>query len=167
MKWMLTVWCFAVYQKCANSEYSNYQVISLLSAAYRLLPNIVLYNVTVCVEKIIGNSQFGLRCIDYDRSHIVYWWDCGGWGIVRGEGSADCKKSYDSVRTLLLFNFSISVNQLFGRDVFVYVLLILEEANLVSVQMEFPVCLVVVESSVMIDEYERGANLLYIRNKSR
>ena len=22
---------------------------------------------------------------------IVYWWDCGG-RIVRGEGSADCKK---------------------------------------------------------------------------
>ena len=70
---------------------SNYQVISLLSAAHKFLPNIVLYNVTVCVEKIIGNCQFVFRCIDHDGSHIVYWSDCGG-RIVRGEGSADCKK---------------------------------------------------------------------------
>jgi hypothetical protein len=69
------------------SEYSNYQVISLLLAAYKFLPNIVLYNVTAYVEKIIGNSEFGFRCIDHDESHIVY----RGW-IVRGEGSANCKK---------------------------------------------------------------------------
>ena len=56
---MLNVSCFAVYHKYDNSQYSNYQVISLLSAAYRFSPNIILYNVTVCVEKIIGNSQFG------------------------------------------------------------------------------------------------------------
>ena len=28
---------------------------------------------------------------------------------VRGKGSADCKKYYDSVRTVILFNFSISL----------------------------------------------------------
>ena len=33
----------------------------------------------------------------------------GGGGIVRGEGSADCKKYCDSVRTVILFNFSISL----------------------------------------------------------
>jgi len=99
---MLTFCSFAVYQKGDNSQYSNYQVISLLSAAYKFLPNIVLYNVTAYVEKIIGNCQFGFRCIDHDGSHIVYWSDCGGRIVrgrevqtarnVKGEGSADCKK---------------------------------------------------------------------------
>ena len=60
------------------SQYSNYQVISLLSAAYRFLPNIALYDVTACEEKIVGNFQFVFRCIDHDGSHIVYWSDCGG-----------------------------------------------------------------------------------------
>ena len=68
-----------------------------------------MYNVTVCVEKIIGNYQCGFRCIDHDGSHIVYWSDCGG-RILRGEGSADCKKSYDSIRMVVLFNFSIRLN---------------------------------------------------------
>jgi len=81
MKWMLTVWCFAVYQKCNNSEYSNYQVISMLSAAYKFLPKIVLYIVTPYVEKIIGNYHFGFLCIDHDGSHIVYWRDCGEGGL--------------------------------------------------------------------------------------
>jgi len=39
----------------------------------------------------MGNFQLGFRCVDHDGSHIVYWSDCGG-RIVRGEGSADCKK---------------------------------------------------------------------------
>ena len=80
---MLNVSCFAVYHKYDNSQYSNYQVISLLSAAYKLLPNIVLYNVTAYVEKIIVNSQCGIRYIHHDGSHIVCWSDCGG-RIVRG-----------------------------------------------------------------------------------
>ena len=79
MKWMLTVWCFAVYQKFENSQYSNYQVISLLSAAYKFVPNIVLYNVTAYVEKIIENSEFEFWCIDQDGSHF-----CTGQ-IVEGE----------------------------------------------------------------------------------
>ena len=70
--------------------------------------NVVLYSVITYVEEIIGNSQFEFRCIDHDESHIVYWSDCGG-GIVRGEGSADCKKYYDSVRAVVLFNFSFSL----------------------------------------------------------
>ena len=57
--------------------------MSLLSAAYKLLPNIVLYNVTAYVEKIIVNSQCGIRYIHHDGSHIVCWSDCGG-RIVRG-----------------------------------------------------------------------------------
>ena len=60
------------------------------------------------VEEIIGNSEFVFRCIDHDGSHIVYWSDYGG-GILRGEGSADFKKSYDLVRKVVLFNFSISL----------------------------------------------------------
>ena len=38
----------------------------------------------------------------------MYWSDCGG-GIVRGEGSAELKKSYDSVRGVVLFNCAISL----------------------------------------------------------
>ena len=71
MNWMLTFWCFAVYQKCDKSDYSKYQVISLLSAADKFLHNIVLYNVTEYVVKIIGNCQFVYRCIDHEGSHIV------------------------------------------------------------------------------------------------
>jgi hypothetical protein len=80
MKWVLTVWCFAVYQKCDKSEYTsiNYEFISLLRAAYKLLPIIVLYNVTKNVETITGNSQFGFWYVDRDGSCIVYWWGCGG-----------------------------------------------------------------------------------------
>jgi len=36
---------FVIYQKCDKLDYSNYQVISLLSTAYKFLPNAVLYNV--------------------------------------------------------------------------------------------------------------------------
>jgi len=79
---MLTVWCFAVYQKCDKSDYNTYEVISLLSAAYRFLPNILLYTVTPYAQKIIGNSQFGFQCIDHDGSHVVCWSD-GGGRIVR------------------------------------------------------------------------------------
>jgi hypothetical protein len=70
-----------IYQKCDNSGYSNYQVISLLSAAYKILPNIVLYDVTAYVEKNSGNSQCGFLRIDRDGSHIVYWSGCGGRNV--------------------------------------------------------------------------------------
>ena len=76
-----------------------------------MLPNIVLYNVTG-VEKIVGNDQCGFRCNDHNGSHIVYWSDCGG-RIVKGEGRADCKKRYDSVRAVVLFNFTIRLNTLY------------------------------------------------------
>jgi hypothetical protein len=43
----------------------------------------------------------------------------------------------------------------------------LEEANLMFVQMVFPVYLVVAESSFILHGYEKEHNVLHIRNKSR
>jgi hypothetical protein len=97
--------------------------MSLLSAAYKYLPNIVLYIVTAYVEKIIGNSQFEFRCIDISimTDHILWTGEvvegelCG-----KGEGSADCKEGsadfkeyYDLVRAVVLFNSSFRLNTLY------------------------------------------------------
>jgi hypothetical protein len=53
--------------------------------------------------------------LDFDvsntKGHILCTGEIvgGGGGIVKWEGSADCKKYYDSVRTAVLFNFSLSL----------------------------------------------------------
>jgi hypothetical protein len=48
-----------IYKKCDKTDCNNYQGISLLSAAYKILSNIVLSKLTPFLNEIIGNHQCG------------------------------------------------------------------------------------------------------------
>jgi hypothetical protein len=61
----------ANYQKSDKIDYINYQVISLLSTAYEVLPNTFLYIVTPYVEKIIGYFRCGFPLNVHDGPHTV------------------------------------------------------------------------------------------------
>ena len=105
---------FVIYQKYNKRDYINYQVISLLSTAFKFLPKAVLYNVNPYVQKIIGNSQIGFPFIYHERSHILYPSDRRG-RILSRQRSVEFKKSQDSVRKVVLFNFSISLESLLNN----------------------------------------------------
>jgi len=83
----------------------SYQLYQLLTNCY---PTFFLYNVTPNMHEIIRNfwCAFGLNV--HGGPHIVYSSE-GGVRIVRVQGSADFKKYYDSVTTVILFNFSFSL----------------------------------------------------------
>jgi hypothetical protein len=63
--------------KSNKRRYSNYQTISLLSTAYKFLPNIVLYNVTPYVAENIGIFQCRFRRTFHGGPHVLYLSESG------------------------------------------------------------------------------------------
>jgi hypothetical protein len=51
-----------IYKKVGKTDCNNYQGISLLSTAYKILSNIILVRLTPYVNEIIGDHQCGFRC---------------------------------------------------------------------------------------------------------
>jgi hypothetical protein len=50
-----------IYKKGDKTDCNNYRGISLLSTAYKILPNILLARLTPYVNEIIGDHQCGFR----------------------------------------------------------------------------------------------------------
>jgi sorting nexin-29 len=59
-----------VYKKSDKIDCSNYQGISLLSTAYKILPNILLSRLTPYAWEILGDHQFGFRRNRPTTDHI-------------------------------------------------------------------------------------------------
>jgi hypothetical protein len=109
-----------IYKKGDKTDSSNYRGISLLSASYKILSNILLSRLTPYVDEIIGDRQCGFRrnrstndqifCI---HQVLEKKWEYNGTVYKL---FIDFSKAYDSVRreyyTILSLNLVYQGNQL-------------------------------------------------------
>jgi hypothetical protein len=63
-----------IYKKGDKTECNNYQGISLLSTAYKILSNILLGRLTPYVNEVIGDQQCGFHHNRSTMDQIVYIW---------------------------------------------------------------------------------------------
>jgi hypothetical protein len=61
-----------VHKKDDKTDCSNYGGISLLSASYKILSNILLTRLTPCADEIIGDHQCGFRHNRSVADHFFY-----------------------------------------------------------------------------------------------
>jgi hypothetical protein len=61
-----------IYKKSDKTDCINYQRISLLSTAYKILSNILLARLTPYVNEIIGDHQCGFRRNASTTDQIFY-----------------------------------------------------------------------------------------------
>jgi len=59
-----------IYWKADKTECSNYRGLSLLSATYKILSNILLSRLTPNAEEINGDHQCGFGCNRSTAAHI-------------------------------------------------------------------------------------------------
>jgi len=59
-----------IYKKADKTDCSNYRGISLLSATYKILSNILLSRLTPNEEEINGDHQCGFGCNRSTADHI-------------------------------------------------------------------------------------------------
>jgi hypothetical protein len=97
-----------IYKKGDKTDCNNYQGISLLSTAYKILSNILLARLTPYVNEIIGDHQCGVRRnrstmdqIFYIRQILEKKWEYNG---TVHQLFIDFKKAYDSVKGEVLYN---------------------------------------------------------------
>jgi hypothetical protein len=99
-----------IYKKSDKTDCSNYQGISLLSASYKILSNILLSRFSPYVDEISGD-QCAFQCngsisdqIFCIRQTLEKNWE---YSETVHQLFIDLKKAYDSVRTEVLYNFLI------------------------------------------------------------
>jgi hypothetical protein len=97
-----------IYKKGDKTDCNNYQGISLLSTAYRILSTFLLARLTPYVNEIIGDHQCWFhhnRCITYQifyiRQILEKEWEYIG---TVHQLFIDLKKAYDSVKREVLYN---------------------------------------------------------------
>jgi hypothetical protein len=97
-----------IYRKGDKTGCNNYRGISLLSTAYKILPNIFLTRLTPCVNEIIGDHQCGFRRnrsttdqIFYIRQILEKKWEYNG---TVHQLLIDFKKACDSIKREVLYN---------------------------------------------------------------
>jgi hypothetical protein len=97
-----------MYKKGDKTDCNNYQGISLLSAAYKILSNILLARLTPYVCEIIGDHQCGFHHNRSTTDQIFYiyqilekQWEYNG---TVHQLFIDFKKAYDSVKREVLYN---------------------------------------------------------------
>jgi hypothetical protein len=61
-----------ICKKCGKTDFKNYQGISLLSTAYKILSNILLARLTPYVNEIFGDHQCGFRRNRFTMDQIFY-----------------------------------------------------------------------------------------------
>jgi hypothetical protein len=98
----------SIYKKGDKTDCNNYQGISLLSTAYKILSNILLARLTPYVNEIIGDHQRGFCCnkstmdqIFYVRQILEKKWEYHG---AVHQLFIDFKKSYDLVKREVLYS---------------------------------------------------------------
>jgi hypothetical protein len=95
-----------IYEKCDKTDCNNYQGISLLSTAHKILSNILLARLTPYVSKMIGDHQCGF-CHNRPSTHQIFYiqqilekkWEYNG---TVHQLFMDFRKAYDSVRREVL-----------------------------------------------------------------
>jgi hypothetical protein len=97
-----------IYKKGNKTDCNNYQGISLLSTAYKILSNILLARLTPYVNEIIGDHQCGFRRNRSTMDQIFYIWQIlqKKWeynGTVH-QLFIDFRKAYDSIKREVLYN---------------------------------------------------------------
>jgi sorting nexin-29 len=97
-----------IYKKGDKTDCNSNRGTSLLSAAYKILSNILLATLTPYVNEIIGDHQCGFRRnrstmdqIFYIRQIVQKKWEYNG---TVHQLFVDFKKAYDSVRIEVLYN---------------------------------------------------------------
>jgi sorting nexin-29 len=97
-----------IYKKGDKTDCNNYQGISLLLTAYKILSNILLARLTPYVNEIIGDHQRGFHHIRSTTDQIFYIWQMleKKWEYYRmvHQLFIDFKKAYDSVKREVLYN---------------------------------------------------------------
>jgi sorting nexin-29 len=100
-----------IHKKGNKTECSNYRGISLLSASYKILSNILLAGLTPYADEIMGDHQCGFRRNRSKTDQIFYIlqilekkWEYNG---TVHQLFIDFKKAYDSVRREVLYNILI------------------------------------------------------------
>jgi hypothetical protein len=97
-----------IYKIGDKTDCNNYQGISPLSTAYKILSNILLARLIPYVNEIIGDPQCGFRLnrsttdqIFYIRQILEKKWEYNG---MVHQLFIDFKKAYDSVKREVLYN---------------------------------------------------------------
>jgi sorting nexin-29 len=97
-----------IYKKGDKTDCNNYQGISLLSTAYKILSNILLARLTPYINEIIGDHQCGFRLnrsntdqICYIRQVLEKKWEYNGTVHLL---YIDFKKAYYSIKREVLYN---------------------------------------------------------------
>jgi hypothetical protein len=97
-----------IHKKGDKTHCNNYQGISLLSTAYKILSNILLASLTPYVNEVIGDHQCGFCCNRSTTNQIFYIqqilekkWEYNG---MVHQLFIDFKKAYDSVKREVLYN---------------------------------------------------------------
>jgi hypothetical protein len=103
-----------IHKNGDKTHCNNYRGISLLSAAYKILSNILLARLTPHVNEVIGDHQCGFRCnrsttnqTFYIRRILEKKWECN-WTIH--QLCIDFKKAYDSVKREVLYSILLESN---------------------------------------------------------
>jgi hypothetical protein len=97
-----------IYKKGDKTDCNNYQGISLLSTAYKILSNILLARLNPYVNEIVGDHQCGFRRsrptmdqIFYIRQVLEKKWEYNG---TVHQLFIDFKKAYESIKREVLCN---------------------------------------------------------------
>jgi hypothetical protein len=99
-----------IYKKGDITDCSKYRGISLLSATYKIVSNILLSRLTPYAEEIVGDHQCGFRCNRSPTDHIFIFsfrhvlenkWE---YNEAVHQLFIDFKKACDSVRREVLYN---------------------------------------------------------------
>jgi hypothetical protein len=97
-----------IYKKSDKADCNNYQGISLLSTAYKILSNILLARLTPYVNEIIGDHQCGF-CHNRSTIYQIFYiqqilekkWEYNG---TAHQLFIDFKEAYNSVKREVLYN---------------------------------------------------------------
>jgi len=100
-----------IFKKGDKTNCSKYRGISLLTATYKLLSNILLSRLSVYAEEITGDLHCGFwrnrSATDHIILHLLNTWEEWEYNEAGHELFIDLKKAYDSVRREVLYNILI------------------------------------------------------------
>jgi hypothetical protein len=96
------------YKKGDKTDCNNYQGISLLLTAYKIVSNILLARLTPYISEIIGDHQCGFHHNRSTTNQMFYIWQIQEkkweYNGMAHQLFIDFKKAYDSIKREVLYN---------------------------------------------------------------